>query len=116
MNLAAQLSGALAQVVKKVGPSVVRVDAGRFSGSGIAWTHELVVTVGHGLDRDDAVEVGLADGSSVEATVVGRDPATDLAVLRTREAKLTPAQFGDGKVEHLPQRDPLTLEPLPAVE
>jgi len=40
-----------------------------------------VVAIGHTLERDDAV-LGLADGSTVRASVVGRDGGTDLALLK----------------------------------
>jgi S1-C subfamily serine protease len=41
-----------------------------------------VVATHHTIQRDDDITVGLHDGSTVEATLAGRDPSTDLAVLR----------------------------------
>jgi S1-C subfamily serine protease len=41
--------------------------------------------------REDAIRLGLPDGSEVSANLVGRDPATDLAVLRVSSGSLTPA-------------------------
>lgn len=105
MSTVLQLSEALAEVVKRVGPSVVRIEGGRgLPSSGIAWTPELVITISRAIEREEGLEVGLPDGSTVEASLVGRDPSTDLALLRTKEPKLTPASFGDAarlEVGHL---------------
>ncbi|MGH9594805.1 MAG: S1C family serine protease, partial [Bryobacteraceae bacterium] len=42
----------------------------------------VVVTAEHALQRDEDITVILADGKSIEAQVAGRDPGTDLAVLK----------------------------------
>ena len=41
----------------------------------------LVLTASHSVERDEDLSVGLADGGKREARLLGRDPATDLAVL-----------------------------------
>ncbi|MEZ4672711.1 MAG: trypsin-like peptidase domain-containing protein [Caldilineaceae bacterium] len=54
--------------------------------------------------RDEGLHVGLPDGATVDATVIGRDPGIDLAVLRVTGQQLTPAtwQLSDElKVGHL---------------
>jgi len=64
----------------------------------------LIVTAHHVVERDDQISVGLADGRSAAATLVGRDPTTDLAVLQSDEKDLAPATWAepDGlKVGHL---------------
>jgi S1-C subfamily serine protease len=88
-----ELSQELTAVVKDVAATVVRIDGGRGgSSSGVVWSPDgVVVTTGHGLDEDD-VEVGLASGETSPARVVGRDPSTDLAVVRLEARALsTPA-------------------------
>jgi S1-C subfamily serine protease len=77
------LSHELASLARVAGPSVVRIEARRGTpSSGVAWSAEgLVVAAHHALD-DDAVGVGLPDGGEARAEVVGRDPSTDLALLR----------------------------------
>jgi len=56
----------------------------------------LVVTNNHVIDEADEVEVVLQDGSILPAEVVGRDPATDLAVLRVNAGRSLPhVSFGD---------------------
>lgn len=92
-----QLSQALADTVDAVGRNVVRVEARRRGhASGIAWSSDgLVVTAHHAVERDTDLRLGLPDGTVVEADLVGRDPSTDVALLRARDAALEPAAWGD---------------------
>lgn len=78
------LSNDLAALVEGAGPGVIRVEGRRrLAGSGIVWTGEgVVVTAHHLLERDQDLRVGLQDGGQLSAELVGRDPTTDLAVLR----------------------------------
>ena len=81
------LSSELADVVGKVGNSVVAVDARpRFGSSGVFWRPGIVVTAEHTIRREEEIAVTLPDGASVVATVVGSDPGTDLAVLKVEAA------------------------------
>jgi serine protease DegQ len=84
------LSNGLAGIVDAVGSSVVRVEArSHMPSSGIVWAADgLVVTASHTVETDDHARVGLADGRTVSATLVGRDPTTDVAVLRTDASSL----------------------------
>jgi S1-C subfamily serine protease len=89
-NLLLELSNGLADAAQAAGQSVVRVDARqRMPASGIAWAGDLVVTAHHVVERDEGVGIGLPDGSPASAVVVGRDPSTDLALLRVDGAGLT---------------------------
>lgn len=93
---ALDISERLAGLVAKVGPSLVRVEAGRRSiATGIVWAPGVVVTPQHALDGESELTVGLEDGRTVDATLAGRDPAVDLAVLRVGAQDLTPAAFGE---------------------
>jgi len=77
------LSTELADVVGKVGKSVVAVDARpRFGSSGVFWRPGIVVTAEHTVRREEEIEVALPDGKTVSASVAGSDPGTDLAVLK----------------------------------
>ncbi len=78
------VSNALAQMVETVGPGVVRVEARRrLAASGVVWSADgLIVTANHVVRQDENIGLGLADGQRASAQVVGRDPTTDLAVLR----------------------------------
>jgi len=58
----------------------------------------LVVTNNHVVDEADEVEVTLFDGRTLPAEIIGRDPATDLAVLRVSpDAPLPAVPFGDSE-------------------
>jgi S1-C subfamily serine protease len=73
----------LADVVGKVGKSVVAVDARpRFGSSGVFWRPGVVVTAEHTIRREEEIEIALPDGAKVSATVAGSDPGTDIAVLK----------------------------------
>ncbi|GIK56124.1 MAG: PDZ domain-containing protein [Chloroflexi bacterium] len=90
-NVLVDLSNQFAEVVKSAGQSVVRVEGRRrIPASGIVWSADgLIITASHVVARDEGIRVGLADGNSLDAALVGRDPSTDLAVLRV-DATLTP--------------------------
>jgi len=91
-NVLTELSDTLANTVAAAGASVVRVEGRRrIPATGIIWSAEgLIVTAHHVVSRDENIEIGLPDGRSASAILVGRDPATDTAVLRTDATGLTP--------------------------
>src|SRR3989475_8050095 len=93
------LSNQLADAVQAAGAWTVRVQARRGPpASGIALAADLVLTADHVVDpsREDSLRIGLPDGSEVAGTVVGRDPTTDLAILRIASGSLTPAKAAQG--------------------
>ncbi len=80
----ASLSSELAGVVERTSSSIVRVDDGsRLTATGIIWSADgLIATTSHGVDRDENLVVELGDGTRHSAALAGRDPDTDLALLR----------------------------------
>jgi S1-C subfamily serine protease len=77
------LSDALAEAVDRAGRSVVAVHARpRLPSSGVHWRDGLILTTDGTVRRTDGISVSLPDGRSIPATLQGRDPGTDLAVLR----------------------------------
>ena len=92
------IRSAVVGAVERVGPAVVSVyvgsaeDAARArggAGSGVVVTPDgYVLTNEHVVQRTHRARVAFVDGRSVPAVVVGRDPATDLAVLRAQAAAL----------------------------
>jgi S1-C subfamily serine protease len=90
------LSDELAQTVTAAGSSVVRVEGRRrIPATGIAWTADgHIITANHVVKRDGKIGVGLPDGESVKAEIVGRDPSTDLALLKVDGPALSPADKG----------------------
>ena len=81
------ISSEFASAAEKVGGSVVAVQARRWMPtSGIEWKKGVIVTVHHGVQRDEDVKVLRGGGRAVSARLAGRDPSTDLAVLRIEDA------------------------------
>jgi S1-C subfamily serine protease len=105
-------SQAVTAVVDKVGPAVAHVQVTRKmvqhrgtnpreeggSGSGVIITPDgYTVTNNHVVESGDIYKVALPDGSNYSAELVGRDPATDLAVLRIPGSDLPIANLGDSE-------------------
>jgi serine protease DegQ len=99
MSTLKDLSDDIATLVEKASKSVVRVDARRGrAGTGIVWDTGLVLTANHVVEQEDEIQV-VVDDKSTKATLVGRDPATDLALLKV-EGLSAPA-MARAKVEDL---------------
>ncbi|MCC7367038.1 MAG: trypsin-like peptidase domain-containing protein [Chloroflexi bacterium] len=82
----------LAELVQRVGPSVVEVRHGHGIGSGIVWRADgLLVTNDH-VAPGGSVTVGLLDGRQLTGQVVARDGANDLALVVVDERRLTAAR------------------------
>lgn len=92
-NTFQELSDAAADAAERAGKSTVLVDARRrFPASGIAISADTILTADHVVERDEDIKVILADGSEVNAKLLGRDPGSDLAVLKLEKASATPAE------------------------
>lgn len=98
LEILKSLSDATIEVVENVAPSVVSVSCGMARGSGVAWTSDgYIVTCSHVTGRHRAVTVGLGEGKSLEAKVVGVDPYSDIALLKVEGQTLKPADLGDSE-------------------
>ena len=92
-NILVELSDAIADAAETAGKSTVLVDARRkFPASGIAFSKDLILTADHVVEREEDIKVILADGAEVTARLAGRDPGTDLAVLKLDRPEATPAE------------------------
>ena len=90
------ISSEFASAAEKAGGNVVAVHARRWMPtSGIEWKKGVVVTVHHGVQRDEDIKVLLGGGRAVSAKLAGRDPSTDIAVLRIDEGSSGAPQFGE---------------------
>jgi S1-C subfamily serine protease len=96
------LSQSLGDAVQSAGASIVTVDARpRFPSSGVIIKPGIVLTASHTVQSDE-IRVTLPDGAEVSAELLGRDPHSDLAVLKLAESKGSPAQSNeDPKVGQL---------------
>ena len=110
-ELPAVRNTAIVQAVKEVGPAVVgittkvydrdifnrRVEVGTSVGSGVIFDKKgYIVTNNHVVSGSKDVNVSLSNGKTVSGTVIGTDPATDLAVVKIDGSDDLPvASFGD---------------------
>jgi len=91
-----ELSNELAQLTDRAATSVVAVHTEtRGSSSGIVWRSAVIVTSEHALRRDEEIQVTLPSGRVVPATLAGRDPSTDIAVLNCTEANSAVPEASD---------------------
>ena len=94
-------SQAVADAVDRVGPAVVRIEqTGRRAGHGSGFVISpdgLIVTNSHVVAEAATVRVAMPDDSSAEGRVLGRDPDTDIALVRADGHYVETAQLGDSK-------------------
>src|SRR5512133_1128652 len=92
-NSLVEFSEGLSTAVDKGGASTILVDARkRYPASGIAYAEDLVLTADHVVTREENLKVLLPDGKTLDATIAGRDPGSDLALLRLSEKVVAPAK------------------------
>src|SRR5579862_9403562 len=91
------LSNELASLVESSAAPVVAVHARpRFNSSGVHWSPGVVVTAEHTLRYDEDIFVATGAGEKLPAEVAGRDPGTDLAVLRVKDLTIPTAPRSEG--------------------
>jgi S1-C subfamily serine protease len=89
-------SDALVSVVNRVSPAVVQVSTGRGFGTGVVWDDQgHIVTNYHVVGRSSRIEVTTADGTTMNAALVGADRYSDVAVLKV-ETKSLPTAVSRG--------------------
>src|SRR2546430_16518551 len=82
-TLLESLSNELVTAVEAGGRAVVAIHARRrIPASGVHWRQGVIVATNHTINRDENITVTLPDGTTAPVTLAGRDPSTDLAVLR----------------------------------
>jgi S1-C subfamily serine protease len=98
-------SNDLAAAVELAGRSIVAVNGRpKTPSSGIHWRKGVVVTANHTLQQDDDITVAAAGGPNLPATVAGRDPGTDIAVLKVPDLDIAVAEAADAasvKIGHI---------------
>jgi S1-C subfamily serine protease len=85
------LSNHLADAVSNAAPSIVQILGRRRPASGVVYADGVVLTTARALGRDDGVRVRTPDQRTLDAEIVGWDPATHLAVLRVGGLDVAPA-------------------------
>jgi len=95
IQLLQSFSNAVAGLADDVSRSVVSVNSGRRSGTGIVWSGDgMVVTANHVVGDESEATVTLDGGKELDAKVVGRDPFSDVALLKVEAQGLSPLQLG----------------------
>jgi putative serine protease PepD len=91
-----QIQAELRQLIAQVSPSVVRVDAGASSGSGLILNPTTVVVPSSLVAGSQQVTITTASGQRYTGAVIGSDAASDIALVRVTGASgITAATFGD---------------------
>src|SRR5215470_15817357 len=86
------LSNQLADAVERVRPALVLVNGRqRQAASGIVFAPEHVLTADHVIEREENVTIETDDGHTLAAQLAGRDPVSDLALLKVAGLALDPA-------------------------
>jgi serine protease DegQ len=105
MTALPSLSNELAAAVEQAAGSVVAVNARpRLPSTGVHWRPGIIVTADHTVRSVEDLTVIDREGRTMAATLVGRDPGTDLAVLRIQDTDLATAGLGNSdslKVGHI---------------
>ena len=96
MSTLSTLSRDLADAVEHVRRSMVAIHARRrIPSSGVLWHPGVIVAANHTIQRDEDITVSLANGRTTQATLAGRDPSTDIAVLRIEDTAVPAVERGD---------------------
>lgn len=104
MSSISEFSKGLTEAVETGAAATLLVDARhRFPASGIAYAPDLVLTADHVVTRDENLSIVAPDGKEAAVTIVGRDPGSDLALLRAAGGALSAAKVAksDAKVGQL---------------
>ena len=90
------LSNELAAAVEHAGRAVFGINARpRLGSAGVHWRPGSIVTADHTVHVDEEITVTRPDGRVVTATVAGRDPAIDIAILKVDASDVPVAASGD---------------------
>ena len=90
-SLLLSLSAGLAAIVRDVAPSLVSVQSARARSTGFSWRPGLIVAAENALADDGEHSILAPDGVLSPARIVGRDPSTDVALLRIERTDLKKA-------------------------
>ncbi len=86
------LSNQMADAVERVRPALVLVNGRpRQSASGVVFASEHILTADHVIEREEDLTVETDDGRTLPAQLAGRDPVSDLALLKVAGLALDPA-------------------------
>jgi S1-C subfamily serine protease len=94
MTVLSQISDAMRAVVEATARRVVAINAGRRdAASGILWRPGLIVTADEALGDEEDFELLMPDGTAATGKLAGRDPSTDMALLRMQDGRENVGSF-----------------------
>ncbi len=93
-----EFSNQLADIVDGAAPAVVQVIGHGRRTSGLVFNNDTVVTMLGSIGRENGLQVRRADGHTIDADLLGWDPATGLAALTARGLDLAPIALSDDPV------------------
>ena len=97
-NTLRSLSNQMADAVEHITPALVLVNGRqRQPASGVIYAADLILTADHVLEREEDITIQTHDQRTLPAQFVGRDLASDLAVLRVKDLNGNPAQFASAE-------------------
>lgn len=85
------LSMGFATLIRDVAPSLVSIQSGRARSTGFSWRPGLIVAAENALADEGELSILAHDGASSPAQIIGRDPSTDVALLRIERTDLPKA-------------------------
>ena len=98
LDILKTFSDATVELAGSISPSVVSVSRGMGGGTGVIWSSDgYVVTCNHVVHGGRKTKVGLGNGNDFDAKLVGRDPYTDIALLKIESEGLKPVEIGDSE-------------------
>src|SRR5438128_628321 len=92
------ISAGFAGIVADAAPGIVSVSSRHGRSSGFIWKPGLIVTVEEALGEESEFDVTSAGGEKQAAKLVGRDPSTDVALLRVVDATRAPVKLASSEV------------------
>jgi S1-C subfamily serine protease len=97
-NSLTALSDAMAAAVERAAAATVMVNGRRrMPASGILFSPGLILTADHVVEREEDIPVYLPTAGEARATIAGRDPGSDLALLKLESASGTAAETAPGE-------------------
>lgn len=97
LELLKSFSEATSMLISKISKSVVSIKAQMSHGTGVVLTTDgYIVTCNHVLQGCGSVKVGQGE-KTINATIVGTDPYSDLALLKAEKGEFTPIEMGDSE-------------------
>jgi S1-C subfamily serine protease len=92
------ISKELTEIIERASQSIVLVEGKRFPSSGIVWEKNVIVSADHLIPRTNELRITTAKGESLTGLVTGRDPSTDVAIIKI-SSELQPLEHSSEQIK-----------------